>query len=159
MNFDQSFEALLGHEGTYSNDPKDPGGETMFGISHRAYPGEDIRGMTLERAKFLYKRDYWGAAGCDTVPDVLKFDLFDMAVNQGVKPAVRALQHAVGVTEDGILGPATLRALSTTPLPRLMFRFDAARLVAYTQVDDARWLRFGRGWVKRVASNMTVTPV
>jgi lysozyme family protein len=50
--------------------------------------------MTLERAKTIYKRDYWGPAGCDTVPDGIKFDLFDMAVNSGVKPAVRTLQKA-----------------------------------------------------------------
>lgn len=154
MNFDQSFEKVIGHEGGYVADPLDPGGETRFGISKRAYPGEDIAGMTLERAKAIYLRDYWGAAGCDAAPDCLKFSLFDMAVNQGVKTAVKALQHAAGVTEDGILGPITLQALASIPEARALFRFDAARLVAYTQADDTRWSRFGRGWVRRVAQNM-----
>jgi lysozyme family protein len=154
MDFDGSFHALIGHEGGYVNDSADPGGETKFGISRRAYPGENIAGMTLDRAREIYRRDYWGPAGCDAVPDVLKFDLFDMAVNQGVKPAIRALQHACGEYEDGILGALTIQAAQSTPPWRLLFRFDAARLVHYAELDDARWARFGRGLVRRVAANM-----
>jgi lysozyme family protein len=158
MNFDEAFVKLLQREGGYVNDPLDNGGETRFGISKRAYPGEDIAGMTLDRAAQLYRRDYWGPAGCDAVPDVLKFDLFDMAVNQGVKAAIQALQHACGEHEDGVLGPMTLQALQSAPPYRLLFRFDAARLVHYAELDDARWARFGRGLVRRVAANMTQAP-
>lgn len=154
MNFDQAFDKVIGHEGGYVNDPKDPGGETKFGISKRAYPAEDIKALTLDRAKVLYLAGYWKPAGCDSVPEVLKFDLFDMAVNQGVVAAVKALQHAVGAAEDGKLGPVTLGAIASTPGDRLLFRFLAARLVAYTQLDDTRWQRFGRGWIRRVAANM-----
>lgn len=166
MNFDDAFTQLVGNEGGYTSDPTDRGNwttgtvgygkclGTKYGISAMAYPGEDIPNLTLDRAKTLYQRDYWGPAGCDAVPDALKFDLFDMAVNQGVKPAVKALQHAVGQTEDGVLGPHTLQAIQATPADRLMFRFDAARLIAYTDLDDAKWSHFGRGWVRRVAANM-----
>lgn len=154
MDFDQAFRRVIGHEGGYSNDPQDTGGETKYGISKRAYPHLNIASLTMDEAKAIYKRDYWGAAGCDAVPDILRFDLFDMAVNQGVKSAIRALQHAVGEHEDGILGPRTLQAIQSTPEHRMLFRFDAARLVAYTQADETRWSRFGRGWVRRVALNM-----
>lgn len=170
MNFDQAFGILVdqAHEGGFTQDPQDRGNwtggavgagvckGTKYGISAAAYPGEDIEHLTLDRAKTLYARDYWGPAGCDAAPEVLKFDLFDMAVNQGVKPAIKALQHAVGETEDGVLGPMTLQALQSTLPSRLLFRFDAARLVRYAELDDARWLRFGRGLVKRVASNMVM---
>lgn len=152
MDFDTAFARVIGNEGGYSNDSRDPGGETKYGISRRAYPGEDIAGMTLDRAKAIYLRDYWAPAGCDAVPDVLKFELFDMAVNQGVKTAIKALQHAVGETEDGVLGPLTLQAIQSTPSPRLMFRFVAARLVAYTLAPG--WPDFGRGWVRRIATNL-----
>ena len=57
-SFDHAFERLIGHEGGYVNDPKDRGGETKYGISKRSYPGEDIAGMTLGRAKEIYLRDY-----------------------------------------------------------------------------------------------------
>ena len=33
MDFDTAFHHLLGHEGSYSNHPSDPGGETMWGIT------------------------------------------------------------------------------------------------------------------------------
>lgn len=152
MNFDKAFERLIGHEGGYVNDPRDPGGETKFGISKRSYPAEDIKGLTLERAKAIYRRDFWGVAGCDAVPDAMKFDLFDMAVNSGPVTAIKTLQRSAGVTPDGLLGPITLQALNSTPTPRLVARFNGHRLDFMT--DLKTWSVFGKGWAKRVASNL-----
>lgn len=152
MNFDQAFERLIGHEGGYVNDPRDPGGETKFGISRRQYPGEVIRTMTLERAKAIYLRDYWGPAGCDTVPDAVKFDLFDMAVNSGVERAVQTLQRAVGVDDDGKLGPITLQAVASMPGLRFVARFNGYRLQFMSSL--ATWPAFGRGWANRIAKNL-----
>jgi lysozyme family protein len=152
MTFDEAFELLLGHEGGYVNDLRDPGGETKFGISKRSYPGEDIANMTLGRAKAIYLRDYWGSAGCDAVHDGIKFDLFDMAVNSGVRAAVRCLQQAVGEHEDGVLGPRTLQAAQSMPPPRVAARFNAARL--RFMADLPTWPTFGRGWARRIADNL-----
>lgn len=152
MNFDQAFERLIGHEGGYVNDPRDPGGETKFGISRRSYPGETIRTMTLERAKAIYLRDFWGPAGCDGVPDGVKFDLFDMAVNSGVKQAVLTLQRAVGVDDDGKLGPITLQAVASMPGLRFVARFNGHRLQFLSTL--ATWPAFGRGWANRIAKNL-----
>lgn len=152
MTFDEAFEKLIGHEGGYVNNPADPGGETKFGISRRAYPLEDIKAMTLGRAKFLYQRDYWGPAGCDAVPDGVKFDLFDCAVNSGVVTAVRLLQNAVGTTPDGILGPLTLQAVNSMPAPRLVARFNGWRLAF--MANTPQWDTFSRGWARRIASNL-----
>ncbi|MDE2419521.1 MAG: glycoside hydrolase family 108 protein [Burkholderiales bacterium] len=152
MNFDQAFEKLIGHEGGYVCNPADPGGETKFGISHRVYPLEDIKAMTLDRAKFLYQRDYWGPAGCDAVPDAIKFDLFDTAVNSGVVAAIRMLQTSVGTNTDGIIGPLTLQAANSMPGPRLVARFNAARLAFMSNLPT--WPAFGRGWARRIADNL-----
>ena len=152
MNFDQAFETLIGHEGGYVNDPRDPGGETKYGISKRAYPGEDIAGMTLERARELYRRDYWSPAGCDAVPDGVKFDLFDMAVNSGVKTAIRTLQRAVGTEPDGVLGPVTLQAIQSMHAARLVARFNGHRLQFMSSLPT--WPAFGRGWANRIAKNL-----
>lgn len=152
MTFDQAFELLIGHEGGYVNDPRDPGGETKFGISRRSYPGEDIAGMTLERAKTIYRRDYWGPAGCDVVPDALKFDLFDTAVNSGVVAAIRMLQRAAGETVDGRLGPRTLLASQAMDPERLMARFNGHRLDYLN--DQPTWPAFGKGWTQRIAENL-----
>ena len=152
MNFDQAFNQLIAHEGGYVDDRRDAGGETKYGISKAAYPGEDIRAMTLERAKAIYARDYWGPAGCDALPDGAKLQVFDMAVNSGVKTAIKTLQRAVGTTPDGVLGPRTLQAIQSMPEARLIARFNGQRLAL--MADFASWPAFGRGWAKRIAANL-----
>lgn len=166
MNFDQAFERLVGVEGGFTQDTRDKGNwtggqvgqgtckGTKFGISAAAYPGEDIEHMTLERAKAIYLRDYWGPAGCDAAPDQLKYDLLDMAVNSGVRAAVTTLQHAVGETTDGVLGPRTLQAVQSMQPDRLRLRFAAERVLHLTAMPKDLWDAFGRGWVKRVAGNL-----
>lgn len=152
MNFDGAFTALIANEGAYTPGRGDPGGETKYGISKRSYPNEDIPNITLEHAKEIYLRDYWGPAGCDAVPNAVKFDLFDMAVNSGVRQAVRTLQVAAGVTVDGVMGPATLQVLNTLPAANLTARFNGARLLF--MADLTNWPAFGRGWSKRIANNL-----
>lgn len=152
VTFDQAFERLLGHEGGYVNDSRDPGGETKYGISRRSYPGEDIAGMTIERAKEIYRRDFWGPAGCDAVPDSVKFDLFDTAVNSGVVTAIRLLQRACSASVDGALGPRTLLAAQTMEPGRLLARFNGHRLDFMN--DLPVWPTFGRGWSQRIAENL-----
>jgi lysozyme family protein len=155
VNFDAAFERLIGHEGGYVNHKADPGGETKYGITKRTYPGENIKTLTLARAKEIYRRDFWGPAGCDAVPDAIKFDLFDAAVNSGCRQAVKFLQGAVGTVQDGLLGPKTLQALNATPPERLVMRFNALRLLFMAELTT--WPSFGRGWARRVALNLLST--
>lgn len=155
MNFDKAFERLIGHEGGYVNHPSDPGGETNFGISKRSYPAEDIRSMTLERAKAIYLRDYWNAAGCDYVPEASRFDLFDMAVNSGVRPAIMAMQRAIGADADGVIGPNTLMLLDNIDPLRFRMRFNGYRLQLISTLST--WPAFGRGWANRIAKNLIET--
>ena len=152
MNFDEAFERLIGHEGGYVDHRSDPGGATKYGISKRSYPGEDIQNMTLERAKTIYRREYWGAAACDALPDGIKFDVFDMAVNSGVTASVRMIQRAAGATPDGVIGPNTLQAINSMPAVRLSARFNGARLAFMAELPN--WPSFGRGWAKRIAANL-----
>jgi len=83
MSFDKIIEFTLDYEGGYVKDLADLGGETKYGISKRAYPHEDIAGMTIERATELYKRDYWDRLNIED--DVMHMVAFDTAVNIGVK--------------------------------------------------------------------------
>lgn len=152
MTFDEAFVKLIDHEGGYVNDPRDPGGETKYGISKRQYPGENIEEMTLVRAKDIYQRDYWWKAGCDAVPDAVKFDLFDMAVNSGVKTAIRTLQRAVGVEPDGIIGNKTMQAIGSMHPVRFVARFNGHRLQFMSSLST--WQTFGRGWANRIAKNL-----
>lgn len=152
MTFDQAFDVLIGHEGGYVNNPADPGGETKFGISKRAYPDLDIANLTLEQAKAIYKRDYWDRAQCETLPHDVSFQLFDTAVNSGIGQAIRFLQRAVGVADDGIVGPLTINAVKRMEPELIAARFNGHRLMFMTQLST--WDVFARGWARRVAKNL-----
>lgn len=80
-SFDKAFQLTIGLEGAYSNDPHDPGGETKYGIAKRYHPKEDIKNMTLERAKEIYHNEYWVPAGCNEAPYPMDICLFDSQVN------------------------------------------------------------------------------
>jgi lysozyme family protein len=156
MNFDEAFEKLIGHEGGYSNNPADPGGETMLGITYRVarswgYAGS-MRDMPIETAKQIYTDLYWSKISADQLPDAVRFDVFDCAVNSGVGQAVRFLQRATGVTDDGRLGPVTMRAVKAMDPQLLDKRLSGYRLKFMAELKT--WPSFGRGWASRIATNL-----
>ncbi|ARL25502.1 glycoside hydrolase family 108 protein [Burkholderia pseudomallei] len=146
-NFERAFELVVGIEAGYVNDPTDPGGETKYGISKRAYPNADIANMTLTGAQALYEADYWRACSCDQMPWPLCLFVFDCAVNQGQPIARVILQRTLGVSADGVVGPVTLAAANRMSDEQLALLLTA-RAMRYMlapnfQVD-------GRGWFKRL---------
>lgn len=156
MNFDEAFDRLLGHEGGYANDLRDPGGETMWGITRRValangYTGP-MREMPQAQAKAIYLVGYWRPAHIDLLPDELRFHVFDGAVNSGVGQAVRWMQRAVGAVDDSVVGPETLRALAAMPGTVAAARFTGHRLQFMTSLNT--WPAFGRGWANRIANNL-----
>ena len=64
LTFDQAFDRLIDHEGGYVFDPRDPGGETKYGISKRSYPALNIKNLDLETAKAIYRKDFWDPFLC-----------------------------------------------------------------------------------------------
>ena len=150
MDFDTAFTRLIDSEGGYANDPQDPGGETKFGISKRSYPDEDIANLTLDGAKAIYLRDFWIPLG-DAHP-AIKFQCFDFAVNSGIGTAIRKLQLAVGVADDGHWGPKSAAALASMDLNDVLMRFAAQRLLFMTSLST--WDEFGKGWARRIAKDL-----
>lgn len=156
MNFDQSFEKLIGNEGGYSNNPADPGGETMWGVTKRVaqangYQG-DMHDFTQDQAKAIYRREYWDACACESVPEAARFHVFDAAVNSGCVQAVKWLQRALSVGDDGKLGSVTLTALQSADGDKLASRYNGYRLDFMTSLPT--WATFGKGWSRRIASNL-----
>lgn len=156
MNFDQAFEKLIGHEGGYSNHPDDPGGETMFGVTSRVarangYAGS-MRDLPLATAKAIYRSSYWDSVRADELPDAVRFDVFDASVNSGPGQAVRFLQRATGSTDDGRLGPLTMRAVKAMDPQLLDKRLNGYRLRFMCELKT--WPSFGRGWASRIATNL-----
>jgi lysozyme family protein len=146
--FESAIAFLLGPdiEGGYVNDPRDPGGETKFGISKRAYPDLDIRNLSREAAIEIYERDYWDACRCDEFPAWIAVAVFDCAVNQGIAAAGTILQRLARVKPDGIIGRVTVAAVRTRP-PQLI-DYLAARALRYAQTKN--FSTYGRGWIRRL---------
>jgi len=82
-NFERAFAVVVGIEGGYVNDPKDPGGATKFGISKRRYPDLDIANLTIGQAQAIYKREYWDEHNLDALEYGKALLVFDTAVNGG----------------------------------------------------------------------------
>ena len=150
--FDLLVERVLSHEGGYVNDPRDPGQETRWGISKRAYPHLDIRNLTRAQAVDIYRRDFWQRVRGDELPREFAFQALDAAVNHGIGNAVRWMQRAAGVADDGVIGPVTLAAVQRAQPADLVLRFNAERLRFYAKLTT--FATFGRGWVNRVAGNL-----
>ena len=150
--FDQCFDKLIASEGGYVNHAADPGGETNFGISKRAYPQVDIKNLTRDAARQIYKRDYWDRAQCDKLPPTLAYLLFDCAVNSGIGQSIRFLQRALGVADDGVLGPMSIAAIQRMDSESLCARFLGQRLDFMTRLSTFE--TFGKGWSRRVAEQL-----
>ena len=153
-NFDEIIEITLEHEGGYVHDSNDLGGETNYGITKRFYSDVDIKNLTKEQAKDIYKQDYWDKNKVDEMPDDLKHIYFDMCVNQGKGTAVKILQRATNakggdLKVDGGLGPMTLSAINKYS-PELD-RVRCYRLKHYYDLVNKKpeQERFLFGWYRR----------
>ena len=158
MNFDSAFNIVLKHEGGYVHHPSDPGGATNMGITEAVarrvgYRG-DMRELPLDLAKRIYREDYWNAVRAEQLPPAVRYAVFDAAVNSGPAQSVRWLQRALGVTDDGVIGPQTLSAANQANPDALRARLIAQRLRFMTNLgtfDD-----FGRGWTRRCCDILTM---
>ena len=156
--FDRSVAMILEKEGGYVNDPNDPGGRTNHGITARTYADfhekpldevkdEEIKGLSEEDAKEIYRAKYWTAARCDDLPAGVDLCVFDFAVNAGVRTSIKLLQELVHVTADGSVGPITVAAANTCDAKDVIARFADRRLAYYKSLSTFK--NFGKGWTSR----------
>ncbi len=150
--FEKATERCLGHEGGYVNNPADPGGETNWGISKRSYPHLNIKELTRDDAKKIYFVDFWTEINADRLPASVAYQLYDFAINSGIETAIRKLQRAIGVADDGYWGPisqGTVDGMTETDLIMLLL---AERLDFMSRLKN--WPDAGRGWARRIAGNL-----
>jgi lysozyme family protein len=152
MNFDIAFDRLMGNEGGYVNNPLDPGGETNWGICKRSYPDLDIKNLTREQAKDIYRIDFWQRGQMDSFDGALAFQVFDVAVNSSIETAVRMLQRAAGVADDGHIGPVTVSTVNSMHPSTVITLLIAERLLFWAKLST--FDSFGRGWARRAAKDL-----
>jgi lysozyme family protein len=153
-SFDDAFDVLMKSEGGYSNNPRDAGGETMYGITKRVavsngYDGA-MKDLPLSTAKAIAKSQYWDKYLCDQFDPRIGFQVFDAAYNGG-HPA-KWLQQAVCANPDGAIGAQTIAAVRSSDPLKVVMRFLSYRLKYLGNL--ASWQDFGHGWANRVADNL-----
>jgi lysozyme family protein len=155
--FDEAIKSVLKNEGLYSNDVDDAGGETKFGISKRSYPNLDIKNLSVEKAKKIYKKDFWENQNYKNIKNKeLAIKIFDLAVNIGSSRANKLIQRSLRsvnkkVEENGVLDDVTICLINESDATDLLsaLKSEAAgyyRLIVSTKPHRAKFLK---GWLNR----------
>ncbi|MFL9934279.1 glycosyl hydrolase 108 family protein [Paraburkholderia sp. RL18-103-BIB-C] len=162
--YTDAFTAVVGAEGGYTTDPRDPGNwtggkcgagvcnGTKYGVSAATYPTVDIAGLTLDQAQAIYKRDFWDRLQGDQLDPDLAFQVFDAAVNCGAGTAAKWLQRAARASVDGVIGAQSVAAIRVIEPWRVAMRLNAYRLLSNAQAGT--FATYGKGWSVRVANNI-----
>ena len=148
-------------EGGYVNDPRDPGGATNMGITlntlsvwrGQRVTASDVRRLTKDEARQIYRSMYWDKLACDRLPDGVDWLLFDMGVAHGVGTAAKMLQALLGVEQDGDIGPITLQAANSMKAPTLVTTLTDQRIKRAKRLKNKKgqmlWPIYGKGWCRR----------
>jgi len=153
MSFEKSVDRVLVSEGGYVNDPNDRGGETKFGISKRAYPKVDIKNLTVNKAKEIYKRDYWDKVKADEIlSEHIAYEVFDTAVNMGVRTASKLAQVVCSAHPDGFIGKNSLSLINEMDEELFVTKYKLAKIARYAYLVKTRPAnrKFLFGWINRV---------
>lgn len=147
---------ILEHEGGWVDHVKDPGGATNKGITLATYSDwlkrkatkAELKAIPPQHVSAIYEANYWDAASCDKLPVGVDYVVFDLAVNSGPSRARKMLQQTVGTKPDGMIGPATLRAVEALGSRETIKRLCDAREAFYRALPTFQ--TFGKGWLNRL---------
>ena len=154
-NFDKCLHMLLEHEGGYVNNVHDKGGMTNLGVTKRVYDDwigresteQEMRDLTPDDVAPIYKKNYWDRVKGDQLPSGVDWCAFDWAVNSGSGRPAKAIQRAVGATQDGAIGNQTLGLVAEKDPKFIIDYVYTVRQAFYEGLDDYK--HFGRGWSRR----------
>lgn len=153
-SFDDAFDALMGNEGKFVDNPKDPGGATMWGVTERVARAYGYAGpmseLPRDTAKAIAKGLYWDPLKCDEYDPRVAFQIFDANYNGG-HPVIW-MQGSTGAHVDGLIGPETIAAVKAADPHKFILRWNSLRLSYYTSLKT--WPTFGKGWANRIANNL-----
>jgi len=178
-DFNEAFNATMGHEGGYVDDPTDSGGETYRGISRRFNPGwpgwkfidvmkPNIDDDHLDKfVRKFYKMLYWDKNRLDEFDQKTANEMFDTGVNMGARKAAKFLQRALSalnrngqlfpdLVDDGVIGNKTFSAMLRIAkekdgdvLLKIMNVLQGMHYIDYMKKSPEQE-KYARGWFKRV---------
>lgn len=172
MTIDDILTEVLRNEGGYVDDPRDSGGETMFGITvavarANGYNGA-MKNLPQALARDIYRKRYVEGPGFDRVMPLsthIAAELVDTGVNMGPTVAGRFLQRALngledaGLLVDGDVGNKTVAALNLflkkrgkEGETRLLALLNALQGTRYIELAEGRSANraFLFGWLARI---------
>jgi lysozyme family protein len=144
-------------EGGYSNNPNDPGGATMHGVTLATYrtfksdpslTAADVHAISDADVQTIYRKLYWDVMSCDKLPAGVDLMVFDFGVNAGPERSIKFLQSALGVPADGEFGEVSVEALGKL-LPTAIIRILGIAQESYYR-SLPTFKEFGEGWIKRI---------
>lgn len=142
-----------------SGGSNDRGGNTKYGIAANAHPGVDIDSLNLRQAAEIYWKGYWLGGSCDKLPAPIGQYVFDISCGSGIMVAIKILQKAVGVTQDGVIGSNTLQSVWGWPNDSAIL--EAMRLELHDFYEaiarrDLSQAKFVPGWERRADTFMKI---
>lgn len=162
MSIDKLIEGVIGREGGYTNNPADPGGATMWGITERVARANGYAGpmstMPRDTAKNIYFSQYVQKPGFGAIiplSEAITEELVDTGVNMGPPNAALMLQKALNglnnqardypdLLEDADAGPATIQALKAY-LTKRGKDGETVLLRALNCLQGSRYIEIARG--------------
>jgi lysozyme family protein len=170
MTYPQAFlDALkftLLWEGGYVNNPNDPGGATMKGVTQATYDGylktqglksKPVKSITDDELHAIYYKNFWQKAGCDNFTPKVATAIFDFVVNSGFSSkttfgGMQIIQRAFGLGDDGKVGQKTINGINGVDEQTALEKIQSARKANYERLGKSPKLSiFKAGWLNRLA--------
>ncbi len=168
--FKKISKIILKHEGGIVNNKNDKGGLTNRGIAWLTWQkyakedlgveptAENLKALTESQAEVIYLKRFWEPKGfCQFRDDRVAVMTYDWTITSG--GAVRQIQkmlnskYGAGVSEDGGLGPSTIKAINKVQDQDQLLQdiADIRRKYYRMLVDnDSSQAVFLKGWLDRV---------
>lgn len=158
--FEVAIEYVLKNEGGFTDDARDPGGATQWGVIKTEYEkflgkkltSDDVRKMPLSTAKAIYMKEFWLPIKGDRYDtDAVAIAIMDTAVNKGLGGCMVCLRDALDKEDLSRYGEDTIEAVNMVEPNHFLQRFSEA-VLRYIEARIAKypnmaWAR--KGWQNR----------
>ena len=151
------FPKVMKWEGGYVNDPADSGGRTKYGVTEKtwiAFGGKkDIKDITEQDAMAVMKSLFWDKCKGDLIENQSLAELVvDWFWGSGYS-GIKAMQRALNLNPDGVIGPATLEKLNSNPeLNHAIIKRSRIDFINYICEKMPQNMKFKKGWLNRINS-------
>ena len=166
---DDAIDLVMRLERGFTQDPRDPGGETKFGITIfelSNYLGkrasiDDLKNLSIETARDIYRKEYLTGGASQLASIQVRAAYLGLATNSGKGRAARLFQAAVSkidklpIDEDGDLSPATVQRMNAVDPDLLIETANCGAAKFYETL--ASFSKFGEGSIRRLRIFSPVT--